>query len=298
MGERTVARTTGMKATGAGPAGGKSAAVLTVFGLLLAVTLAGILYHQVSGYDYPASPPFSFELNVLGDLYEAFFLAPLGVAGMVATHRGDGWGPVLIAGVAVNLTYNYAMAVTGRQNLWIFLWVAKLALAGTTLCTVWPLLPPGRGLAGRSRWAVAGYLTLVAVAFLGMMGRRLLASATGRMMEMTMQESGAVDWGEPVLRDPVIFFSFVLPLLVAAVVGLPRGTAWGGRATSLACAFIVSIVTIILFTGLLKEALLTGGVTPAMWATSAFMALVAVPPAWFLTWFSRDGRMDPQHPRG
>ncbi|MGE5542421.1 MAG: hypothetical protein ACM3WT_05240, partial [Bacillota bacterium] len=230
MDERTVVRTTSMNAMGVATAGGNVVGIATVFGLLLAVTLAGILYHQVSGYDYPASPPFSFELNVLGDLYEAFFLVPLGVAGFLATRKGNAWGPVLIAGVAVNFAYNYAMIVTGRQNLWIFLWVAKLALAGTALCLVWPLLPPGAGLARRSRWVVAGYLTLIAVAFLGMMGRRLLASATGRMLEMTMQESGVVDWGEPALRDPVIFFSFVLPLLVVAIVGLPRGTAWGGRA--------------------------------------------------------------------
>lgn len=259
--------------------------VTTVFGLLLAITLGGIVYHQISGYGYPASPAFDYELNVLGDLYEAFFLVPVGLIGLWAKRKGSAWGPLLIAGVAVNLAYNYAMASTGRQNLWIFLWIAKLALSGVTLCLVWPSLPAGPSLSRRSRWIVAAYLAIIAVMFSGMMGRRLLASASGRTLEMTMQEAGAVDWGEPVLRDPVIFFAFALPIFVAGIGGLPRIAEWGGRAAALSCAFVVSMVTIILFTGLVKEALLTGTVSPAMWATSVMMVVVAVPAALFLTWF-------------
>ncbi len=262
------------------------AAVAALFGLLLAVTFGGIVYHQVSGYDYPASPASAFELNVLGDLYEAFFLVPVGLIGLWALRRGSPWGPLLIAGVATNLLYNYAMAVTGRQNLWIFLWVAKLALAGTTVCLVWSLLPQGPGRTTRQGLVVAVYLALVLLAFSKMMGQRLLASATGRAMDMTMREAGSLDWGEPFLRDPVIFLSLACPVMIAAILGISRGTAWGGRAASLSSAFIVSIVTVVLFTGPLKEYLQVGSVSPAMLGTSAIMVLAAAPAVWALFWLA------------
>lgn len=262
----------------------KTSGVTTVFGLLLVFTLGGILLHQLIGYDYPASRAFDFELNVLGDLYEAVFLVPVGLIGLWALRKGTAWGPLLIAGVAANVAYNYAMLVTGRQNLWIFLWIVKLALAGTAICLVWGLLPSGTGRPSRPRLAVAAYLIVAALAMSAMMGKRLLASATGRMMEMTMRESGIVDWGEPILRDPVVFFSLALPVVIAAIFGLLRGTEWGGRATSLTSVFIVSIVSVILFTGPLKEVLLTGSVSPAMWGMSVFMTVVAAPAVWSLAW--------------
>ncbi|NPV81773.1 MAG: hypothetical protein HPY52_16190 [Firmicutes bacterium] len=168
--------------------------VTTIFGLLLVVTLGGILYHYFTGYHYPASPASTFELNVLGDLYEAFFLVPVGLAGLWGMRKGSAWGPLLIAGVAANLAYNYAMPVTGRQNLWVFLWIVKLALSGTAVCLVWNLLPSGPGRRARSGLVVAMYLTVVFLAFSGMMGQRLMASATGRAMDMTMQEAGSLDW--------------------------------------------------------------------------------------------------------
>lgn len=60
----------------------QTTSVTTAFALLLAVTLAGIIYHYATGYHYPATPASTFELNVLGDLYEAFFLVPAGLVGI------------------------------------------------------------------------------------------------------------------------------------------------------------------------------------------------------------------------
>lgn len=88
----------------------------------------------------------SFEINVLGDIYEAFFLVPAGLVGLWLLHRGSPWGPLLIAGIAANLTYNYAMVVTGRQNLWIFFWIVKLALLA---CPVMIAATPCGGRPGR-----------------------------------------------------------------------------------------------------------------------------------------------------
>ncbi|MBE3577026.1 MAG: hypothetical protein IMX00_04980 [Limnochordales bacterium] len=272
------------------------AGVAWVFGLLLAVTVGGILYHVISGYDYPASPASAFELNVLGDAYEAFFLVPVGLIGLWALYRQKAWGGLLIAGVAANLTYNYAMLVTGRQNPWIFLWTVKLALAGTAVCLVWGLLPSGPGRPTRTGTAVTVYLAVILVVMGAMMARRLLASATGRTLDMAMQAAGALDWGEPYLRDPIVFLSLAAPVMVAAILGLGRGTDWGGRAASLASVFIVSIVTVILFTGPLKEYLQTGSVSPGMWGMSVFMLLVAAPATWSAVWLARSGARQPTRP--
>lgn len=258
----------------------------TVFGLLLAVTLGGILFHHFTGYLYPASPAGTFELNVLGDLYEAFFLVPLGLIGLWALQKGSVWGPLLIAGVATYFAYNYAMIVTGRQNLWIFLWTAKLALSGAATCLVWNHLPSRPDGSAKPRFAIAAYLALVLVAFSGMMGQRLLASATGRTVDMTMQGAGVLDWGEPFLRDPIIFFSLLCPVLVAAVVGLVRGTDWGSKAASLSSAWSVSMVGIVLFTGPFKEYLQKGAVSPAMWQMSVIMVVAAAPAVWSLIWLT------------
>lgn len=81
----------------------QTAGLTWVFTLLLGLTVAGILYHYLSGYDYPASQAMTLELNVLGDLYEAFFLVPVGLIGLWAMRRGSAWGPLLIAGVGANL---------------------------------------------------------------------------------------------------------------------------------------------------------------------------------------------------
>lgn len=77
----------------------QTANVTVVFGLLLTVTLGGILYHYFTGYHYPASPASTFELNVLGDLYEAFLLVPVGLAGLWAMRKDSAWGPSLSPGL-------------------------------------------------------------------------------------------------------------------------------------------------------------------------------------------------------
>jgi hypothetical protein len=271
----------------------RTTGLTTVFGLLLVVTLGGILYHYLTGYHYPASPASTFEVNVLGDPYEVFFLVPVGLVGLWALRKGSVWGPLLISGVATNFAYNYAMLVTGRQNLWIFLWTIKLALSGTAACLVWNLLPSGPGRPSKAGWAVTAYLTLVLLAFSGMMGQRLLASATGRAVDMTMRGAGILDWGEPFLRDPIVFFSLACPVVIAAMLGLWRGTDWGGRAASLSSAWIVSLVTVILFTGPVAEFLKKGSVSPAMWRTSAIMVLAAAPAVWSLFWLAKGERRPP-----
>lgn len=268
----------------------KTSALTSVFGTLLAVTLVGILVHQFSGYGYPVSPAADFEFNVLGDIYEAAVLVPLGVTGIVALRKGMRCGIVLVVGVTFHFTYNYAMAVTGRQNLWIFLWVAKLALSGAVMCLAWPMLPTGVRLPAKSRRGTAVYLALVVLVFSKMMGQRLIASASGRVVDMTMQQGGAVDWGDPILRDPVVFFSLVVPVMGAAVLGLLKGTEWGGRAGSASCALVVSIVSVALFTGPLKEFIMTRQVSPPVLMMSGIMLLAASPGAWFLRKLAQEDR--------
>lgn len=261
----------------------------TVFMVLLIITAVGIVYHWVSGYDYPATPAMTYEVNVLGDPYELFFVVPLGLVGLWALRKGGSLGPVLIAGVAAHFVYNYAMFVTGAQNPWIFVWVLKLALSGAAVCLVWRLLPEGPGHRTKSGLAIAAYLTVVLLVFSKMMGQRLLASAMGRTLDMTMQAAGALDWGEPFLRDPIIFFSMACPIVITAILGLSKGTDWGGRAASLATSFVVSIVAVVLFTGPLKEFLQKGAVSPGMWAMSAVMVLAAAPAVWSLIWLCKNG---------
>lgn len=259
----------------------------TVFLLLLVVTAAGILGHWVSGYDYPASPAMTFEVNVLADPYELFLVVPAGLIGLWMLRRGSRWGSLIIAGVAAHFVYNYAMSVTGAQNLWIFVWVLKLALSGAAACLLWRHLPAGPGRPGKAGKAVSAYLALILLVFSKLMGERLLASATGRTMDMTMQAAGTLDWGEPFLRDPIIFFALACPVFVAAILGLWKGTEWGGRAASFSSAFIVSMVTVILFTGPIKEILRTGSVSPAMLGMSVVMGLTAVPAVFTMAWLAR-----------
>lgn len=154
---------------------------------------------------------------------------------------------------------------------------------------MWNLLPSGSGCRAPSGFVVAVYLTVVPLAFSGMMGQRLLASATGRTMDMTMREAGSLDWGEPFLRDPIVFFSLACPVMLTAILGLWRGTDWEGGAASLSNAFIVSIVSIVLSTGPLKEYLQTGTVLPAMWGMSTIMVLAAPPAVWAVSWLAHEG---------
>lgn len=259
----------------------------TVFLLLLVVTAAGIVVHYLTGYHYPATPAFNFEINVLGDPYELFFVVPLGLAALWLLRKGNAWGSLLVAFVATHFFYNYAMFVTGRQNPWIFVWIAKLALSGVVVCLLWNELPAHSDATSRVSRAIAIYLALVLLVFSKMMSARLLASATGSAVDMTMQGAGVLDWGEPFLRDPVIFFAFACPLIVTAIIGLWRKTQWGMRAAALATAFIVSIVTVALFTGPLKEYLMQGMVSPAMWGMSVIMVLAAAPAVGALVWLAR-----------
>lgn len=266
-----------------------SQGIIWVFGALLVVTFAGILVHQATGYSYPvSSPAMDFELNVLGDWYEAAVLVPLGVLAIVAVRKRNRYAPILITFVTVHFTYNYAMAVTGRQNLWIFVWIAKLALSAVVLCLVSPMLPASTGLRRVQRLAIVAYLTLVVLAFSGMMGERLWASASGQPVDMTMQQFGSVDWGDPVLRDPVIFFSMVVPAMAAGIIGLLKKAEWGAKAAAASCTFTVSIVSVILFTGPLKELLMAGRISGPMLGMSGVMLLAAGPAAWFVTLLTRE----------
>lgn len=269
----------------------KSAGAVAVFAALLAVTIGGIIYHQLSGYLYPTAPAHSYEMNVLGDIYEAFVLMPLGLLAIWATRRQKTWGPLLIVGVSVHFAYNYGMAIMGRQNLWIFVWVAKFTLAALAIGLAWSLLPAGKGLSTRARWLFSIYMTAVAVIFTKLMGQRLLASATGRVVDMTMQQIGVVDWGEPILRDPIVFFSFALPLMIAAIIGCPQRTEWGSKAAAAMCAFITSMVAVILFTGPLMEALQTGRVSGPMLSMSAIFIAAVAPSIWFLIRLAKDRQL-------
>jgi len=260
----------------------RTTGLATVFSLLLAVTLGGIILHQLTGYDYPASKALAYEMNVIGDLYEAFILVPLGVIGLVALRRGSPWGPILIGGVAATQTYNYALAATGIQNLWIFLYTVKLALGGLSLCLVWGHLPLGERLPARSRPAMAWYLGVLMLLFGALMGRRLWASAMGDTMEMTMQVRGPVDWSEPITRDPIIFFAFAAPLFISACLGLWRKESWGSRAATLANTFMVNMVIMILMTGPVKELLQTGAFSPGMVPISILFIATASPAVWAL----------------
>lgn len=169
----------------------------------------------------------------------------------------------------------------------MFLWVAKLALAGTTVCLVWSLLPSGPGRRSGAGSTVAAYLVLVLVALSGMMGQRLLASATGRAVDMTMRVAGPLDWGEPYLRDPIIFLAQACPVMVTAILGLLRGTEWGGRAAALSSAFLVSILSVVLFTGPLKEYVQSGSISAAMGRMSVVLALAVAPAVWAMVWLVR-----------
>lgn len=267
----------------------QSKGMAAVFAVLLVVTLAKIILHQLTGYAYPSSAATAYEFNVIGDLYEAFILVPTGLAGLLALRKGSAWGPVLIGGVASTLAYNYALASTGRQNLWIFPWTLTLALGGLSLCMVWELLPQGSVATRKQRLGTAGYLGAILLLFGVLMGQRLLASANGNVMEMSMQVTGTVDWAEPVVRDPIIFFAFAATLFVTACAGLVRGTVAGARAATLASTFMVNMVIMILMTGPVKELLSTGALSPGMLPISLVFIITAVPAVWALLWVTKSG---------
>lgn len=259
-----------------------------MFGALMLLVIGSPLVRSITGYDYPAPPELAFELNALGDRYDLIFVVPSGLVGLWLLWRGSRWGPVLMAGVAANVTYNYAMVVTGVQNLWIFAWVAKLALAGTSLVMLWPLLPGGAGVgAPRRRGAVVAYLVLVGVVLSMQMGQRLLASAMGRVMQMTGVTTGEVDWSNPMVRDAVVYFSLAFPMMVAAIAGLVRRAEWGWKAAVVLNVFIPYIVSLILFTGPLQEQLVKGSISGPMWAMSAMLTLVAAGAVAALIWLVR-----------
>ena len=266
--------------------------LVAVFMALLAVTLGGIILHQLTGYDYPASAKAAHEMNVIGDLYEAFLLVPTGIVGLLALRKGSAWGPVLIGGVASTFAYNYTLASSGQQNLWIFLYVAKLALGALSVCCVWDLLPVGSSRPSRVRPTMAGYLGVLVVLFSALMGMRLYASANGDVMEMSMQVTGAVDWAEPVVRDPIIFFAFAVPLFLTAVFGLLRRTEAGSRAATLASTFMVNMVIMIIMTGPVKELMQMGALSPGMLPISIVFLVTAAPAVWGLIWLVRgDGKL-------
>ncbi len=261
--------------------------LFTIFAALLAVTFGGILLHLATGYHYPCSDAFFYELNVIGDLYEALILVPTGLVGLIALRKGSPWGPVLIGGVAATITYNYAMVVTGEQNLWIFLWIVKLALGGLSLILVWSHLPLGSDRSPKGRTGMLSYLSLIFLLLGALMVKRLLASAAGQVMEMSMQIRGPVDWAEPVVRDPVIFLAFVGPLCLTAILGLWRRMDWGARAASLSATFIVNMVIMILMTGPVKELLQMGSLSAGMLPISLLFIAVALPAVWALLRLTR-----------
>ncbi len=261
---------------------------LTVYTLLLLVTAVGLLLHRVTAYDYPTLAAYSNELNVLGDLYEGIFLLPVGLLALWAMGKGRPWGNLLATAVGAHMAYNYAMAVTGLQNLWIFLWVAKLTLGGATVALLWPTLTPAtedRPRAGRL--LIATYLALAGAAIGAPMARRLLASAHGLAVGMTGASSGVVDWADITVRDPIIFFALVLPFLVSAVIGLVGDTRWGRNSAALCLVFIPTMVSLILFTGPVPEYLLHGAIPGSALGMSLMMALMAVLAVISLVWLFR-----------
>lgn len=261
------------------------------FGLLLLITAAGILVHVITGLDYPAPKDLHYEFNVLFDLYEGLLLVPLGLLSLVAYVREAKWGAVLMAAVAATTAYNYAMLVTGQQNMWVFLWTTKLALSGTCVAMLWSELPElPTGSSRRGRYLTAVYLILFGLLFAAQMGQRLLASATGRLVDMTMVEAGPIDWGNPVLRDAIVYFSMVVPFNVAAVAGLFSGARWGGRAAALVCGFLPVMASAVLFTGPLKEFLLQRTVSGPMWGMSITIVLAVIPAFIALSWLMSESR--------
>jgi hypothetical protein len=260
----------------------RTTGLTAVFSALLAITFGGILLHQWTGYDYPSSALTAYEMNVINDLYEAFLLVPIGLAGLGALRRGSPLGPVLIGGVASTLAYNYALVLTGRQNLWTLFWTLKMALAGISLLLAWDWLPLGQGRTVRANRALAGYLAVIVLLFSALMGRRLVASAFGEAMEMSMQVRGAVDWAEPFVRDPILFLAFAAPLFITACLGLWQGADWGARAATLCATFMVNMVIMILMTGPVKELLQMGALSPGMLPISIVFVVTAAPAVWAL----------------
>lgn len=265
----------------------RTSGLTTIFATLLALTLGGIIIHQLTGNHYPASEAASYELNVIGDLYEALILVPIGIAGLWALRKGSPWGPVLIGGVASTLAYNYAMVLTGRQNFWVFLWIAKMTLGGLSLCLVWNHLPLGAAQPSKAPGRIIGYLSVILMLFGALMGMRLWAAAQGDAMEMSMQVRGPVDWAEPFVADPIIFFAFAVPLFVTGILGLWRRAEWGARAATLACTFIVNMVIMVLMTGPVKELLQMGKLSAGMLPISLVFIATALPAVFALVWLTR-----------
>jgi branched-subunit amino acid ABC-type transport system permease component len=91
-----------------------------------------------------------------------------------------------------------------------------------------------------------------------------------------------------------LFFSSLglnpyVALALVAVLGLLRGTGWGSRAAALMNTFLVNIVSIVLFTGPLKEFLFQGSVTGPTWKMTAILVLAAIPPVYFLIRLAKTG---------
>lgn len=260
----------------------KRRTLMILFGTLLVMMLGGILVHQITGYQYPATKANDYEFNTLNDLYELFVFLPVGLIALWQLRRGSQWGPVIISGAAIWTIYNYAMMVTGMQNLWIFLWTAKLAISTPILLLAWQLLPAKPSVSRKFGYVMVGYMAIIGIAFGKLMIDRLFASARGEMVNMAMVGVAKADWADPALRDPIIFFVTILPLLIAAISGIIRKTDDGTKYTTLIATFIIGIVSVILFTGPLKELLVSGVVSQSMMGMSVFMALFTVPSIYWL----------------
>ncbi|MDF2630942.1 MAG: hypothetical protein K0R39_4773 [Symbiobacteriaceae bacterium] len=256
--------------------------------LMLALVAAGILFHKLSGYSYPApTATGAYELNTLGDLFELGFSIPVGLIGLWLIARRSAWGPVLVAGVAANFVYNYLMALTGVQNLWTFFWTVKVSLSALVVILAWDHLPSAEGTRPGPRLAISGYLLLIALIFGKMMAQRLLASADGFTVDMAMVRLGPVDWRDPAVRDPIVFFTLAIPMMPTAVVGLLRGSAWGAKAATLCSTFLVCIVTLVIVTGPIKEILEKGATSMAMISMSGIMVAAVLPAVASLIWLTR-----------
>jgi hypothetical protein len=255
---------------------------------MLALVAGGILLHKLTGYSYPAaSASGAYEMNTLGDLFELGFSIPLGLIGLWLTGRRSPWGPVLVAGVAANFVYNYLMGLTGVQNLWAFFWSAKVSLSAVVVILAWNHLPSAEGSRPGPRRAIAGYLLLVAVIFSKMMAQRLLASADGFAVDMAMVRLGPVDWRDPSVRDPIIYFTLMIPMIITAVIGLWQGADWGAKAATLCSTFLVCIVALVIVTGPIKEILQNGSTSMAMISMSGIMLAAVLPAIASLIWLTR-----------
>lgn len=193
---------------------------------LLGPLVAGVLVYRTS--------PTTLNQLLGSDAATLFVAVPLAVCAAVLVARGSPAGPPLATGVAVYALYTYAQLVIGQEYLrlpgnverFFPLLLTAFVLGEAALVLGWRRLPADPALPSR-RWEVGCGVVLLLVAVFLTLGLHLPGIATAWTDPESMTEYASAP--TPFWLVKLMDLGIVVPIAVAAGVGLLRRRAWARR---------------------------------------------------------------------